>query len=472
MADDNAAPAFADCSVGAQPSQVYMFYLNRVFQLGYTRWDALASPTSGDLSEWMIFAFPNSASKMPPATGAEPARELRSWFGDAGILVARPAGDPAAKLAVALKGGHNGELHNHNDVGSYTVFLNGRTPLLDPGGEVYTARTFSSHRYDSKLLNSFGHPVPVVAGQLQRTGSEAKAEILSTDFTPEQDTVRMNLKACYEVPQLKTLERTFVFSRQSQGSLTVTDHVEFTAPQTFETALIAYSDWRRLPDGKLVVWNVDQAVWVQVKAEGGEIEVVPEQINEDAAMHPMRLGLRLKTPVMAATITMTIGPMRHELVDGQLLTEGGFEMGSFGWDLPQSGLGSISTEQAASGQASLKITDPDQTEGSNVTSAAIPVQPGQDSYVLSGKVFHVSGSGIGMYMKLYDAAGKSLNKSDDRGNIAPVGSLAGAAGQWVDFKFPFRVEPGTATMRLWIHSYNSAVVEAYLDDLRVEVAAP
>jgi len=80
----------------------------------------------------------------------------------------------------------------------------------------------------------------------------------------------------------------------------------------------------------------------------------------------------------------------------------------------------------------------------------------------------VSGNGIGMYIKTYDADGKPLNQADEKGNIAPVGSLTGAAGQWVDFRYPFRTPAGAAKMLLWIHSYNSAVVEAYLDDLKLE----
>ena len=38
---------------------------------------------------------------------------------------------------------------------------------LDAGGEDYTSRTFSSRRYESQALNSFGHPVPRVAGAMQ-----------------------------------------------------------------------------------------------------------------------------------------------------------------------------------------------------------------------------------------------------------------------------------------------------------------
>ena len=56
-----------------------------------------------------------------------------------------------------MKGGHNAEQHNHNDVGSFIVALGHSTPLVDPGAEVYTGRTFSRRRYDSNVLNSFGH---------------------------------------------------------------------------------------------------------------------------------------------------------------------------------------------------------------------------------------------------------------------------------------------------------------------------
>jgi len=466
MVDDRVGPAFADCGATAQPGQASMFYLNRVFQLGYARWDTLGDDAMrGDLFQWILFCFPNRARDMPAVTGPSPARPLRDWFGDAGILVSRPAGDPTDKLAVALKGGHNNEHHNHNDVGSYTVFLNSRMPLLDPGAEVYTRRTFSSHRYDSNLLNSFGHPVPQVAGKMQRPGADAKAEVLSTDFTDARDTVRMSLKAAYAVPELKTLERTFVFSRAEQGRLTVTDTVALTAPQTFETALIVRAGWRPLPDGKLMVHDADQAVQVALKATGGEIEIVPTQINEEASEHPIRLGLRLKQPVTAASIEVTIEPLALPAGTG-VLRNGDFELGSFAWDLRDK-ISSLSTERAASGTTSLKIADDQKDNGSNVSSAMMPARPEAD-YVLSGKVWHVSGNGIGMYIKTYDADGKPLNQADEKGNIAPVGSLTGAAGQWVDFRYPFRTPAGAAKMLLWIHSYNSAVVEAYLDDLKLE----
>ena len=156
---------------------------------------------------------------------------LRDWFDRAGILVARPAPGTPCRLGVALKGGNNAENHNHDDIGSYVVVVGDRPMLLDPGAETYTARTFSSHRYDSKLLNSWGHAVPFVAGKLQREGADAHGQVLRTEFLPTRDTLEMDIASAYAVPTLKSLRRTFVYSRSGAGSLSISDRAQFSSPQ-------------------------------------------------------------------------------------------------------------------------------------------------------------------------------------------------------------------------------------------------
>ena len=55
-------------------------------------------------------------------------------FEQAGILIARPAGETSCRLAISAKGGTNAENHNHNDVGSYAVALGSETMVGDQGG--------------------------------------------------------------------------------------------------------------------------------------------------------------------------------------------------------------------------------------------------------------------------------------------------------------------------------------------------
>ncbi len=465
------APAFADCSIAARPDQSTMYYLNRRYRMGLSEYDEVdLRPTTGSLSEALIFAFPNSASEGAVLEGAGVGEELRTWFDEAGVLISRPAPGSECRLGVALKGGHNAEHHNHNDVGSYVAVVEDRAVLLDPGSEVYTGRTFSGRRYESKLLNSWGHPVPVIAGQLQRTGADARAEVRATDFTDERDAMTLDLSAAYDVPELERLERAFVYDRTGNGRLTVTDTVELAEPREFETALITDGDWQRRDDGALVIWDVDRAVEVTIDTAGAAWELVVDEIHEDAAAQPTRLAVRLAEPVTSATVTVTVTPApelgRRE---GSLLLNGDFAFGSYGWSLPGNSQGEVSDEMAAAGERSLKITDESDTQGSNVTSARMAVE-GVGRWVLSGRVHHVSGEGIGMYVRFYDGAGNRLNETDERGWISPVGSLTGEAGTWQPFEFEFETPEATTSMDLWIHSYSSARVVAYLDDLRIAAA--
>ncbi len=307
-------PAFADCHVGALPDASIEAFVSRRFGFGWSdaeqRGLLLASGPSRDVFAVGLLAFSNSASQRRPAL-AQKKPELRNWFADAGILICRAASDPTRSLGAALKGGHNAEHHNHNDVGSFVVALGGQTPLLDPGAEVYTRRTFSGRRYESRVLNSFGHPVPRVAGQLQATGRRAAARVVKTEFTEMADTLVLDLRAAYAVKELQSLERTFVFSREKAGRLTVTDAVRFRAPAAFETALVTFEPWKEVAPGKLVVGKGASAVRVEIDAKGRKFHVQAEEIREDLPRHqvPVRIAIALAEPVTEATVCATITPL-------------------------------------------------------------------------------------------------------------------------------------------------------------------
>ena len=55
--------------------------------------------------------------------------------------------------------------------------------------------------------------MPRVAGRLQEMSREAVAKVVKTEFTDAADTLVLDLSGAYKVPELKKLERTFVFSR-------------------------------------------------------------------------------------------------------------------------------------------------------------------------------------------------------------------------------------------------------------------
>jgi hypothetical protein len=307
-------PAFADSDVGGKPDVALMGFLSRRFGLGWKEIEK-ESLKADILLKVRLFKFGiigmQNASADVGAAGLDSTQPLRDWFSDAGILICRPKSYNDRALGVALKGGHNAEHHNHNDVGSFVVALGNSTPLVDPGREVYTARTFDgANRYKSDVLNSFGHSVPRVAGTLQVTGREAHAKILKTLFTDAEDTLVMDISSAYKVPGLKKLVRTFVFSREGKGKLTVIDEVEFEQPKNFGTALITFAKRQQPEPDRLIIGEGDDAVEVVVTATGGDFRIDSHSIDENlpGKRIPVRLGVDFTQPVREGSISVTITP--------------------------------------------------------------------------------------------------------------------------------------------------------------------
>jgi hypothetical protein len=245
-------------------------------------------------------------------TGPPPDSARRTWFDQGGVLIVRPDDSTRRRFAAALKAGHNAEHHNHNDVGSYVVALDGQAPLLDGGWMVYTADNARYAKgYQFAMINSYGHSVPVVDGQLQQPGADARARIHATQFTDAVDTFAIDLTACYPDANLSSLQRTWTYDRRGDGTLTVTDQVQFKKVGTFETALIGVEDWRRDETGVLYVRSMRgdrvAALWIQIACDH-PYELLAERIENPGKFEPIRVGIRLTEPVRQANVTLTIHP--------------------------------------------------------------------------------------------------------------------------------------------------------------------
>lgn len=302
-------PAFADMNVAERPST--WFGALAVMQghpqpLGMKQWNLSVN----DLRTQMIYesamkVFLPLLTEGLPAAPAPQVRGSHYWFADAQVYTGRAAPD----FGAAIKGGHNQEHHNHNDVGSFVIARGARAGLVDPGMEVYTQRTFSERRYDSKVLSSYGHSVPVVAGALQGTGRAFAAKVVSATFSEAEDVIVYDLTAAYAVPALKSLVRTFTLRRGAKPAIVIADTVEFSAPSTFETALITFDRHRDRGNGLLRVGEGETALRVQVTATA-PWQLRPETLEENLPgnQRPVRLGLALQAPVLSATLTTTITP--------------------------------------------------------------------------------------------------------------------------------------------------------------------
>lgn len=97
------------------------------------------------------------------------------WLNGTQVFVARQKEGASEGLYVAAQGGHNAESHNHNDVGNFIVFASGKPVLVDAGVETYTAKTFSSRRYEIWTMRSSYHNLPTVNGVEQAAGRRFEA---------------------------------------------------------------------------------------------------------------------------------------------------------------------------------------------------------------------------------------------------------------------------------------------------------
>ncbi|UXN75157.1 heparinase II/III family protein [Devosia sp. A8/3-2] len=95
------------------------------------------------------------------------------WFADMGWMISRldPA-DPKS-LRLAIKGGHNDEMHNQNDVGSLIVVQGGKVVLTDPGRGRYSKAYFGPERY-ANIMTSSARPFGA-RGQWVRAGRRRRA---------------------------------------------------------------------------------------------------------------------------------------------------------------------------------------------------------------------------------------------------------------------------------------------------------
>ncbi len=120
---------------------------------------------------------------------------------------------------VATKGGNNGESHNHNDVGTFSLYVQNMPVIIDIGVGTYTRQTFSNERYSIWTMQSDYHNLPKINGVSQRDGGKFHATQTSCDA--ESKTFSTNIASAYP-PEAKVKDWTRTCSLGSDG-LKVTD---------------------------------------------------------------------------------------------------------------------------------------------------------------------------------------------------------------------------------------------------------
>ncbi len=126
----------------------------------------------------------------------------------------------------AVKGGHNAEPHNHNDIGSFIYVLGDRPLLTDLGAGEYTAQYFKDEtRYGYIVCSSLGHSVPVINGHGQQAGREFACGEFTCETRQENCGVRLSFAGAYGDDALKSLVRELHYDLSAE-TLRVEDRFE------------------------------------------------------------------------------------------------------------------------------------------------------------------------------------------------------------------------------------------------------
>lgn len=121
-----------------------------------------------------------------------------------------------------LKGGHNGENHNHNDVGSFGVYLNGKPLLVDLGRGTYTRQYFDrATRYTIFATRTCDHNLPLINGMGQHVGLEFGADSFEADEA--EKTAKVSYKNAYE--NSDSIEKLTREASLKNGIISVTDRI-------------------------------------------------------------------------------------------------------------------------------------------------------------------------------------------------------------------------------------------------------
>lgn len=181
------------------------------------------------------------------------------WLPDLQLRVYEEGG-----LILCAKGGHNGESHNHNDVGSFMLYADGEPEIMDVGNMVYTAKTFIDEtRYTIFNTRSMNHNLPLIGDSEQRMGKAHCARHVQRI----DGGMAMDIAPAYgEEAGVQRCERELRLNK----ALTLRDYIELAEEKPVDWVFMLRHE-PKLEDGKLCSGLIEMT-W------SGELGVQMEEI--------------------------------------------------------------------------------------------------------------------------------------------------------------------------------------------------
>lgn len=201
------------------------------------------------------------------------------------VVTARSVKDSEEGLFFAAKGGTNGESHNHNDVGSFVVYLNSSPLLVDPGVGTYRKETFNdATRYKIWTMQSCYHNLPRINGTDQMYGKAYAAKDVKEKTTDKRVTFSLDIAGAYPASaKVKSWVRTIDFERGKQVS--VTERYELTACTAPTEIMLVTCFEPVITPGAVTLHTADALAKVEFDPAELTVEAEPVVMNDEKMTH-------------------------------------------------------------------------------------------------------------------------------------------------------------------------------------------
>lgn len=297
--------AFGDASAAVGLDEFTRAYANEALRLNQKTTLAMLpisdvqAGNSAPLANTVLRLFGAPAAVSGPNAGPTQTSD-HDYFESVGVLISRPASEGG--LSITIKSSGNGT-HSHNDIGSYTIGINKEQPTGDPGAPYYSRKTFSKDRYQIRGISSWGHPVPVINGQLQIDANTIHPKIISTKFSKSTSEITIDMQKAYKSEILKTLTRTMTHDKTGTGTIVIQDDFEYNSPGQFEVALISKGHTNALPDNIFELWEKKEHLLAKIESSL-PIQTSKENVDEDGISF-IRISARSLQPSKKGFIKIT-----------------------------------------------------------------------------------------------------------------------------------------------------------------------
>lgn len=263
----------------------------------------------------LLFNAQEMAAHNPPA----PPLVADMWLEHPNMqmMAGRDRAGSTRGLFVAAWGGHNDQSHNHNDVGSFVIFAEGKPMVVDIGRPTYRRQTFSSRRYEIWAFQSGFHNLPTINGVDQKAGRQFAAGQVACKRSRTGPHLTMDIAAAYpRQAGVESWNRVVRLNRRENVEVVDAYTLEKPSSDIIENFIVA-SKVRETEPGKLLLHDRDEQTRMLLDYDAAQlsaqIETLPlddEKLSQMWGDRLYRIRLKTKRQTKQGQLTFRFSPVQ------------------------------------------------------------------------------------------------------------------------------------------------------------------